>query len=372
MSISDTLQPECKAAVLVGDRHIELQSLPVPDTLPRGFALLEVEGSGMCGSDIEQYHGVTAAQGVMNYPAIPGHEPVGRIVKMDDEARRRWGLDLGMRVAVHGTAPCGVCVACQAGQRCHDAFYYGFHSISEGAGLWGGYAQYMVITPNTKLYELPDELTIEDAVLFNPLAAGMDWVARLSGIQVGDDILILGPGQRGLASVIAAKEAGADKIFVTGLNRDRFKLDLAAKLGATHTLVADESDIVEEIRRATAGRGVSRIVDTTPMAFEPIADAIRAAQPDATLVLGGLKGDKPMPDFPLDAVIHKRLHLIGALSTTDWAVKQAIRIITSGRYPLQLLHTHTLPIERLEHAIHMLEGKVAGETPLHITMVPRT
>src|SRR3546814_2699461 len=76
---------------------------------PPGGAILAVEGCGMCGSDIKQYHGGTARAGIMSYPVIPGHETVGRIAKIDVEGVRRWGLKEGDRVAVHGIAPCGTC-----------------------------------------------------------------------------------------------------------------------------------------------------------------------------------------------------------------------------------------------------------------------
>jgi len=361
----------CRAAVQVADRTIEMRTLPVPQTLPPGHALIRVEACGMCGSDIEQYHGSVARAGTFSYPAIPGHEPVGRIALMDTATLERRGLALGQRVAVHGTAPCGVCRNCRAGGRCLEAFSYGFRSLEIGVGLWGGYSEYMVITPQTKLYPLAEHLSVADAVLFNPLAAGFDWVCRLAQLDVGEDILILGPGQRGLACVIAAREAGAERIIVTGLARDRPKLALARELGATDTIVVDEDDTLTRVLAITQGRGAHRVVDTTPTSFQPVTDAIAAARRGGTLVLAGLKAHTLMPDFPLDAVIHKQLHLVGALSASDWAVQQAIRAVAGGRYPLHLLHSHTLPITEVEKAIQLLAGEIEdGTLPLHITVVP--
>jgi threonine dehydrogenase-like Zn-dependent dehydrogenase len=76
-----------------------------------------------------------------------------------------------------------------------------------------------------------------------------------------------------------------------------------------------------------------------------------------------------MPHFPLDAVIHKQLQLVGALASGDWSVAQAIRVAAAGRHPLHLLHSHTLPLAEAAHAIEMLAGQVPGETPIHITLV---
>jgi threonine dehydrogenase-like Zn-dependent dehydrogenase len=66
---------------------------------------------------------------------------------------------------------------------------------------------------------MPKEISIQDAVFFNPLGSGLDWVVRLGGTQVGDTVLIMGPGQRGLGSVIAAWEAGAGRIIMCGRGR---------------------------------------------------------------------------------------------------------------------------------------------------------
>src|ERR1700761_1344152 len=100
------------AAVLVADRTFELRAMPVPDPQPGG-ALMRVEGCGMCGSDIEQYHGVLTRVGVTSYPVIPGHEAVGRIGAIDAESSARRGLKEGDRVAILGMAPCGVCHGCR-------------------------------------------------------------------------------------------------------------------------------------------------------------------------------------------------------------------------------------------------------------------
>lgn len=359
-----------KAAVLVADRRMEMRELPVPDSPGPGGILLRVEGCGMCGSDIEQYEGAVARAGTHGFPVIPGHEPIGRIAAIDPDAARVRGLKVGDRVAVHGVAPCGVCRGCMAGSRCLDAFYYGFRSLDQGSGLWGGFSEWMEITARTKLYPIAEDLPIEDALLYNPLAAGYDWVIRLGQLKVGQSVLILGGGQRGLASVLAAKEAGAAAIIVTGLKCDAFKLDIARRFGATATLFADEDDVVPAVRDLTGGQGVDLVVDTTPLAFQPILDAIAAVRSGGTIVLGGIKGYKPMPEFPVDTFLHKQIHMIGALASTHWSTEQAIRLIEGRRFPLALMHSHRLGLEQVEHAIHLLAGEVPGEGALHISIIP--
>lgn len=360
---------KAKAAVLVADNTIETREIAVPDAPPPGGALLKVEGCGMCGSDIKQYHGGTARAGIMSYPVIPGHETVGRIAKIDPEGARRWGLKEGDRVAVHGVASCGTCKGCMSDGKCIDSFYYGFRSLHERSGLWGGFGQYMEIVPRTKLYPVSDALSIEDALLFNPLAAGYDWMVAHGGLTVGETVLILGGGQRGLACVVAAVESGASQIIVTGLRSDAFKLEIARKLGATTTLIVEDSDVPAVVAELTGGRGVDLVCDTTPYVFEPIQDAIRAVRPGGRIVLSGLKDSRLMDGFPIDVLMMKQIRMIGVLASGHWATQQAIRVIESGRLPLGLMHTHSLPIEQLERGIRTLAGEIPGEHALHISIL---
>lgn len=78
---------EARAAMLVAERTLEIQTFTVQEVLGDGEALLKIEGTGTCGSDVEQYQGATARRGIFEYPAIPGHEPVGRIAAITDTAR---------------------------------------------------------------------------------------------------------------------------------------------------------------------------------------------------------------------------------------------------------------------------------------------
>ncbi len=384
-----------RAAVQTDDRTIEIGSFSLPADLMPGEALLEVEGCGMCGSDVSQYEGVfgrgsKAALGPIMYPNIPGHEPVGRIAQITPQASQAWRVDVGDRVAVHPVIRCGRCQNCTRGVGlCVTQAVYGFVSAELGSGLHGGYAQYLHLRPESVLFKIDRELPIQDAVFYNPLSAGFTWAIQAAGTKAGDSILVLGPGQRGLASVIAARETGAETIIVTGLSRDRHKLELALELGATHAIDAEEQDVVAAIQEITDGKGVDRAVDVTirrkppgaasspvppadprARAAEPVNVAIAAAGPEATIVLAGHKAGGTIPDFPAEAVIAKRLRLQGTGEPSAWAVEQAIRVIESRRYPLAQLHTHTLTIDELDRGIRTLAGEIPGEDAIHITVTP--
>ena len=360
---------QCKVVVQVGDRKLEMRTAEVPDLPPSGGAIVAVEGCGICGSDIEQYDGALARLGMARYPTIPGHEALGRIYRVDEEGARRWGVKEGDRVAIHGVAPCGTCAGCMRQGRCLSNFTYGNYPFDVGAGLWGGFGEYMEIIPRTKLYPIADDLSIEDALLYNPLAAGFAWLIDAGGLRYGNSALILGCGQRGLACVLAAAEVGASRIIVTGLRRDAAKLELARKFGATDTFVVEDTNIAEAVKDLTRGDGIDVAVDTTPVAVQPLHDAIASAKIHGTIVIAGFKAGHSMSDFPIDTILFKQLKLQGVLSTGQWATQQAIRLIESRRYPLHLMHSHRFPLDRVEEAIKTLAGEIPGETALHISIV---
>src|SRR5579859_773964 len=154
-----------RAVVQTGDRQMELRELAVPASLPPTYGLLRVEANGVCGSDYGQYIGELRKSGWGAYPLIPGHEPLGSIEWVGDDARRIWGVTEGDRVAVEGSTPCRVCSACLSGREkfCPNGFTYGYTSLHNEHGLWGGMSQYLVLRPTSVLHRLPDELSFERA-----------------------------------------------------------------------------------------------------------------------------------------------------------------------------------------------------------------
>jgi threonine dehydrogenase-like Zn-dependent dehydrogenase len=349
-----------------------MRDLPLPQ-VGDDDALVRVEACGICGSDYEQYEGVLPAR----YPVVPGHEPVGRVAAIGPRAAERLGLEEGNLVCVEALAPCGRCEPCTRGHyhlcKPHGPVpSYGFIPLAEAPGLWGGYAEYLYLPPGGTAHRIDDSISPEIATLFNPIGAGIRWAVTMPQLQPGETIVILGPGQRGLASVIGAKEAGAGRIIVTGLERDEPKLALARGFGADATIVADREDVRSAVREATGGRGADVVIDVTAYATEAVTQAIDIARRGGRVVLAGTKGMKPVPDFISDRVVLKEITMIGALGVDSESYRQAVRLIESRKYPLENMHTHTLPLDQAEHALDLLAGKIDGESAVHIALIPGT
>lgn len=355
------------AMVQTGVRKLEPRELPIPE-IDADSALLRVEACGICGSDYEQYEGLLRTP----VPVIPGHEPLGVIEAIGDRAARRWGVDVGDRVAVETMLSCRFCDACLAGRYhlCRTRRIYSYIPLSEPPGLWGAYAEFMYLDPCSIVHKVERSLDPSLAVLFNPLGAGFRWGVEIPDTGPGDSVVILGPGQRGLACVIACREAGADTLIVTGLAADARKLALARELGADHCIDVENEDAKRRIRELTQGQGADVVIDVSSYSTAPVADALDYVRPGGTIVLAGVKGFKAIPDFVSDKIVLKEIQLRGAIGVTSSGYRSAIRLIESGRRPLAKLHTHDFPLREAELAIRTLARQIPGEESIHSCLLP--
>jgi threonine dehydrogenase-like Zn-dependent dehydrogenase len=360
------------AMVLTKPKTLEAREFVRP-AIGADDGLLRIEACGICGSDYEQYEGAQPPhEDYTPYPVIPGHEPLGIIEEIGANARQRWGVREGDRVAMRSGYGCGRCEACARWEprRCATrGGTYGYTDVTRPPHLWGGYATHMYLSPYSVMKTVDPRIPAGVAVMFNPLAAGLSWAVSVPRTQPGDRVVILGAGQRGLCSVIAAREAGARQVVITGLGRDAAKLALARELGADVAIDVERHDVVTAVREATGG-GAEVVVDTTPYAPQSLNHAVAIAVRRGRVVVAGLKGLRPAQDVPVDDIIYKELTVRGVLSMPVDETFRAIDIIDSGRYPFEKMHTLSLPLEQAEDAIHALAGHIKGVNPIHLAIVP--
>lgn len=354
------------AMVQTGPRQLEARDIAIPD-IDDDSAILELEACGICGSDLEQYEGVIKVP----TPIIPGHEPLGRIAKIGDKAAQRWGVEVGDRVAIETMISCRFCNCCLGGRYhlCDNRKMYSYIPISEAPSLWGGYAQYMFLHPNTIMHKVDPGLPAELAVIFNPLGAGFRWGVEIPETKIGESVVILGPGQRGISCVIACREVGAGTIIVTGLAADARKFEVAKYYGADHTINVEEEDSVRRVKELTDG-GADIVIDVSAYATQPVRDALSMVRPGGTIVLAGVKGMKPVDDFVSDLIVLKEITIKGAIGVTSTGYRSAIRLIESGRVDFQKMHTHEFDLADADLAIRTLGREVEGEGSIHSCLIP--
>ncbi len=337
-----------RAAVLVAPDQFEVRDFAVPEQVEG--AVIAVEACGLCGTDLDVVRGTVPLRAAV----VPGHEPMGRIISIADDYARTTGLSIGDRVIVPGELHCGSCAGCLAHESCLSSpGTHGFLPVDRAPSLWGGFADAMVLTPQSRPLRIDDDVPVSRAALFNLLGAGWSWAVEAPDLQPDQTIVILGPGQRGLACVLAATDTGARVVAVSGLgSRDRHKLEVARALGAECTIDAETTDVVATVLDATPG-GVDVVVDTTPHSTESIDHAMAMVKPGGTIVVAGLKG-RAVPDFSTDALAMRRISMRGVRAVTRAGFRNAISMIERGDDRLDLLHTHHFDVADAMAAIETL------------------
>ncbi len=360
-----------RAMVLEEPGRMVLREFPLPEI---GFqeGLLKVEMAGVCGSDVGIYRG-KATRAPRPYPIIMGHEIFGTIVEIGEEASQKRGLKVGDRAIVEYTFGCGNCFNCMKGDyiHCESSLTYGsMISCKEPPHLWGGYSEYLYLAPRAMVHKVRKDLRPEVGILICAvLGNGIRWLRMIGGISIGDTVVIQGPGQQGLAGLIVAKEAGAKKVIVTGITKDRARFELAKTFGADEIINVEKTNPVEVVKEITQGKMADLVMDVTGNPKGAVM-AIDLVKKKGTVILPGLYGmDKEIP-LILDKVVFKEVRVQGVFSHDFRSVIPAIHLAESGKYPLERMVTHRFPLEEAEKAVKVAGGEIEGEEPIKVVITP--
>src|SRR3954452_10390696 len=213
-----------RAVTFQAPGEVQIDDVAEPELLASDDAIVRVEASGICGSDLHIYHGRVQIEPGF----VIGHEYVGEVVAAGDDVSR---VSVGDRVlGTYGTA-CGECFFCRREEfhKCDEALVFG-HGKALGA-LQGAQAEQVLVPhANLTLRRVPDGLS-DDVALFAGDVMGTGWHAvDQSGLRPGDTAAVLGLGPVGLCAVQAAKASGVAKVIAIDSVPER--LALAESFGA--------------------------------------------------------------------------------------------------------------------------------------------
>jgi threonine dehydrogenase-like Zn-dependent dehydrogenase len=364
-----------RAAVQIAQKQIQIQEFELPE-IPADAGILRVLRAGICGADIPMY------ADSKNVPRILGHENVGIIEKLGDLAAERWGVKVGDYVALEEYLPCGSCNLCRAGEyracegtnRIFGGLRYGSTTTSVWPGLWGGYSQFQYIHPRAVMHKVPANVPPRMAAMALPLGNGFQWAVLDGGASVGETVVVQGPGQQGLACVVAAKAAGARTVISTGLARDRQRLDVAKKLGADHTIAVDEQSMRERVAEITEGRGADLVLDVSSGgATEVINGGLDILKARHGRFIAAAFKRKPIDGFALDTVIGKTIDFRGVRGHSFKSVEMGLELMSSGRIDLDVMSSHEFGLEGVDEALRLVGGEIRdkdGNQAIHVTIDP--
>lgn len=241
---------------------------PGPDEI-----LIKVEACGVCHSDSFVKEGTFPG---IEYPRIPGHEVIGRVVKCGKNITL-WTKDQRVGIGWHG-GHCLECEACRRGEfiHCRNAKVTGIH-------FDGGYAEYLVASAEA-IVKIPEELkSIEAAPL---LCAGVTTfnALRNSSATPGSVVAVLGIGGLGHLAIQYANKLGYKVVAISQGNK---KKRLAKNLGAHHYINSKKKSVTEELQKL----GGANVILVTAPNSRAMSAAIDGLNIKGTMIIIGVTND---------------------------------------------------------------------------------
>jgi alcohol dehydrogenase len=128
-------------------------------------------------------------------------------------------------------------------------------------------------------------------------------------------------------------------------------------------------DVVQRVKDATGGDLADVVVDVTGSG-DAVRTSLSLVRPMGTVVSAGVTGDKTLTPIPLDALLYKETRLQGVFTFDTNAVRRAVRLAASGRYPFEKLITHRFPLEQAEQAVKTAGRELPDVSPIKVAIVP--
>lgn len=319
-----------EALVIHSAGDLRVESVPTAQLGP-GDVRVRVRSGGICGSDLHYYqHGGFGVVRIKQ-PMVLGHEVSGAIAAVGEQVQ---GLQIGERVAINPSHPCGQCRFCQMGlqNHCLDMRYFG--SAMRMPHVQGAFRQEIVIAA-AQAYKLASTVSDAEGAMAEPLAVALHAVNR-AGAMLGKRVLITGCGPIGAMMVIAARRAGAAEIVVTDVVDQ--PLHKALKLGADRAInVASQSDALGAY---SPDKGYFDVLLEASGNQQALRTAFEVLRPRAVLVVAGLSGTDAT--LALNTVVGKEFELRGTFRFHE-EFGVAVELINKGLVDIKPLVSATLP-----------------------------
>jgi 2-desacetyl-2-hydroxyethyl bacteriochlorophyllide A dehydrogenase len=339
--------------------EVRVEERPEPEPVAADDAVVRVEASGICGSDLHIYHGRVAIEQGFTL----GHEYVGTVVAAGDAVDQ---VSVGDRVlGTYGTA-CGDCFFCRRGEyhKCDAGRVFG-HGATLGS-LQGTQAELALVpSANLTLRRVPDELD-DGVALFAGDVAGTAYhaicgdAARPEPLEPGAIVAVLGLGPVGLSAVQMATAAGAS--LVVAVDSVEPRLEMARSFGAVPVHLT-EDDPRPRVKELTAGRGVDLAVDAVghPEALEL---ACRLARKAGTVSVIGVYAERC--EVHMGLIWIKALRLRTGHANVIGHLDRVLAMLSAGIVDPSPLVTHRMGLDEAPEAYAAYDRREA----LKIVLTP--
>jgi 2-desacetyl-2-hydroxyethyl bacteriochlorophyllide A dehydrogenase len=336
-----------RAVTFQAPGEVRVEEVPEPELIDAGDAIVRIEATGVCGSDLHIYHGRVQIE-----PGFTiGHEYVGTVIEAGPGVH---DVQVGDRVLGCFQTACGRCYFCRLGlfHKCDSSRTFG-HGAALGA-LQGTQAE-RALVPNADLVlrKVPAGMSDEVALFAGDvMGTGYHAVAE-SGLRAGDVAAVLGLGPVGLCAVQAAKASGAAHVLAVDSVAER--LAMAESFGA-EAVHLTEGDPRAAARAATAGRGVDVCIDAVghPQALDL---ALRLTRKCGTVQAIGVYAERC--EVHMGLLWIKSLELCAGHANVIAHVDRVLAMMSAGLLDPTPLVTHHMALDDAVEAYALYDRREA-------------
>ncbi|RMZ92159.1 hypothetical protein DV736_g632, partial [Chaetothyriales sp. CBS 134916] len=348
MATATQTKAKNKSFVLQAVEKVRFEDRSVPSLADHDphSVLLNVNFTGICGSDIHYWQHGRIGHYVLEGPLVLGHESAGTVLEVGKSVT---SLKVGDRVAMEPGVPCRRCVRCKEGfyNLCLDMTFAATPPID------GTLAKYYVL-PEDFCYKLPDHVSLEEGAVMEPLAVAVH-IVRQSNLKVGHSVVVFGVGPVGLLCCAVAKAFGAAKVIAVDIQKNR--LEFAEAYAATGTYESQRITAQENAKNIRdlhdLGLGADVAIDAS--GAEPsVQAAIHVLRTGGSFVQGGMGKDDIT--FPIMALCTKELKISGSFRYGAGDYATAIELVSGGKIDVKKLISRTVGFEQAEQAFQDIKN----------------
>ena len=328
---------------------LTLQEVPKP-ACGINDVLIRVDRTGICGTDLHIYKWDAWAQKTIPVPMVVGHEFVGEVVEVGANVNDFFPGEI---VSGEGHVVCGRCRNCLAGRRHLCA-----HTSGIGVNRPGAFAEYIAL-PMTNVWHHRPGIDLDVASIFDPLGNAVH--TALSFDVLGEDVLITGAGPIGLMAAAVVRHAGARFVVITDVNR--FRLELAKKMGADVALNVANGKSISPTCKANSGcRKASMSASkcaATPAAFRAMIDNMCHGGKIAML---GIPGEEIAIDW--NKVVFNMLTIKGIYGREMYETWYKMTVMIQSGLDITPVITHRFRADEFEQGFAAMKSGESGKVIL--------
>ncbi|EIW70927.1 hypothetical protein TREMEDRAFT_73604 [Tremella mesenterica DSM 1558] len=353
--------------VLHGIQDVKFENRPIPQ-LVDDQVLVQVEKTGICGSDVHYLLHGKIGTFVLDKPMCLGHESSGVIVKLGPKADKVGKVKVGDRVALEPGQVCRVCEVCKVGlyELCPNMVF-----AATPPYTFGTLARYYAL-PADMCHPLPSTVSFEQGAMMEPLSVACHAVSTLGQCRSDQSVVVYGAGPVGLLSMAVAKALGARRVVAVDIAEKR--LEFAKKTFATDTFLPPAKEpnelpdkyyarvtetIKSQLQIPYMGDGSIDLVIEASGADACVGMGLHILKPSGTFVQVGMSPSDTSA-VPMFQIIAKQLRVLGSFRYGAHDYPLAISLVARGLIDLSELVTQRYEFEDAKKAF---ETTRAGKDP---------